>query len=418
MTSMSDTGSDAASSTELTSDLLSSSVDLSPTNDLPKPPIRPFRLGNQPALTGIRAPLLAAVVIYHFSNFAGPQGAWVALGAFFTLSGFLITSMLVGERQRTDRISLGNFYSRRAVRLLPPLLLTVALLGIYALFVYVQNAGTRLWEDAASAVFYYQDYSAAYLHEPNLAFLSQCWSLSIEEQFYLIWAALLVGVLKFGSRRAAYAVATFGVLACTVNRMWLVLSAPHWSLALASRTYYSFDTRADALFVGCLLGLIATGGHLSGWKPWANRTLATLALAATAIMVWITFSVNVVARSLPLVWLPVSDVASVVIIAYLVVQPKGWGARALGVSALVLVGNMSYTIYLIHWPIYMAINPLTVGWSDWTIQVVRTVLVAVLAAASWYLMERPLMRWRRRSLEPPGTVDPADAGGDGAAPGT
>ena len=409
MTAMSDELAGAVTSTGLPPGSIPAANDLAPTSDPSNEVSQPFRLGNRPALTGIRAPALALVVVYHFSNFGGPQGAWVALGIFFVLSGFLITSMLASEHQRTNGISLSRFYSRRAVRLLPPLLLTIALLGIYAAFVYVQNAGSRLWGNAASALFYYQDYSAAFLREPNLAFLSQCWSLSVEEQFYLVWAALLVVALKFGNRKAAYAVAIAGIVACTANRMWLVLSAPHWSLALASRTYYPFDTRGDALFVGSLLGLIATGGHLEGWRPWAKHTLTLLALVSTGIMVWIILNVNVVDRSLPLVWLPVSEITSAVIIAYFVIRPKGWGTRVMGISALVLIGNMSYTIYLIHWPIYIAINPLTVRWSNWTIQTVRIAIVAVLATASWYLMERPLMRWRRKMPDHPRAVIPGNA---------
>jgi peptidoglycan/LPS O-acetylase OafA/YrhL len=360
---------------------------------------KPFSLGNRPALTGVRALLMVPVVAYH-ASLTVLQGAWMPLEFFFVLSGFLITTMLASEQQRTGQISLGKFYSRRAVRLLPPLLMTVALLAIYASCVYVADASQRVWGDSISALFY-SDYRQAFEHDPFYSgFLTQCWSLAVEEQFYLVWAALLLVALKFGKRRIAYALALIGIVACAVNRMHIVLAAPHWTLSVGDRAYYAFDVRADALFLGCLLGLIATGNLLECWKPRAKQMVTVAALAATAVMIWVLFSVGVGARSLPLLWIPITEVASVVIITYFIVQPKGIGTRVIGVSALVLVGNMTYTIYLIHFPVFVAISPSTVGWSLWLIEVVRMAVVIPIVVASWYLVEKPLMEWRRKALDP------------------
>ena len=357
---------------------------------------------------------MLVVVYFHYSSLRWPVGAWAPLGIFFVLSGFLITSMLAGEHQRTGGISLKNFYSRRGLRLLPPLLLTIALLGLYALIVHVDNASNRLWDDAAAAVFNFADYRSAFGHEPSAPFLSQCWSLAVEEQFYLVWVALLVVALKFGNRKVAYALAITGIVVCTTNRMWIVLTQ-HWGTAVAGRVYYSFDTRADALFLGCLLGLIATGGHLADWKPWARRTLTVLALASAGVLVWLILYVSVLSRPLYLIWLPVSEVASAIVIVYFVVIPKGWGTRAVGISLFVLLGEMSYTIYLIHWPLYIVISPSTVPWGFWTINAVRIAILIPLCAASWFLMEKPLMQWRRRALSSSGpstsVVPPSEPSG-------
>ncbi len=362
-------------------------------------PRQRFTLGNRPALTGIRALGVSLVLIFH-SNFRTLPGSWVALGIFFVLSGFLITSMLAIEHDRTNRISLSKFYTRRAVRLLPPLFLTVALLGIYAAIVPVWNAGNRIWGDSAAALFYFADYRSAFGHEPALGFLAQCWSLAVEEQFYLIWAALLVVALRYGSRKLAYALAITGIVICTANRVWIVLHAQHWNSYVAGRAYYAFDTRGEALFLGCLLGLIATGGHFENWRPWAKQGLVWVAVASLAVMIWIILTVSLAPRSLPLVWLPVSEIASAVFIVYFVVHPKGLGTRALSIPVLVFAGEMSYTIYLIHWPIYVAISPYTVRWSFWVMEAARLAIIVPLALASWYLMERPLMRWRRSTLDP------------------
>jgi peptidoglycan/LPS O-acetylase OafA/YrhL len=338
---------------------------------------------------------MATVLIFH-SNFQTLPGAWASLGLFFVLSGFLITAMLVGEHQRTRKISLKNFYSRRAFRLLPPLFIAVALLGIYAGFVHVFDAVNTLWADAAAAVFYFADYRSALGHEPTIAYLSQSWSLAVEEQFYLIWAVLLFVALRNGSRRAAYGIAIVGVLAAVANRMYIVMSAPHWDRLVAARTYYAFDTRADALFLGCLLGLVATGGHLDNWGPAAKRLVSVAALASTAAMFWIYFNVSLAERSLPLLWLPVSEVAALGIIVFLVIHSRSLSARVLSLPLLVLLGNMSYAVYVYHWPVYVALSPFTVRWPFWAYETVRLAIIMTLAFASWYLVEQPLMEWRRK----------------------
>jgi len=378
------------------------------TADTATPPST-FRLGDRPALTGIRAVGVSAVLIFH-SNFRTLPGAWVALGIFFVLSGFLITSMLAGEHRRTGTISLSKFYSRRAVRLVPPLLIAVALIAVYAAVVPVANAGNRIWGDSAAALLYVSDYRSAFGHEPLLGFMAQCWSLAVEEQFYLVWAVLFFVALRYAGRKVAYAIAIAGIALATADRLWVVLHAAHWNAYVAGRAYYAFDTRADALFLGCILGLLATGDHLQDWKPWALRATSAAALLSTAVIVWVMLSVGLGARSLPLWWLPITELASAVVIVYLVVRPAGWGTRALGLPILVLVGNMSYTIYIIHWPVYVATGPFSktdLPWSYWPAELFRLAIIFGLAAASWYLLERPLMRWRRRTLPPAPAPAPA-----------
>lgn len=359
-----------------------------------------FSLGNRPPLTGLRALGVTAVLVFH-SNFKTLPGAWVALGIFFTLSGFLITAMLANERQRSGRISLRNFYLRRGVRLLPPLLMTVALLAIFAALVHVDQAVHNIWGDVSAAVFYYADYRSATGHEPPLGYLAQCWSLSVEEQFYLIWAIIMMITVGLGRRRLAYVMAVVGILACTADRLWIVLGAPHYTQAVTERVYYAFDTRADALFVGCLLGLLATDGYLTGWGTRAKQVLTVAALASGAVMVWILLKVPLAARSLPIWWLPVSEVASAVIIAYFLLKPEGIGSKMVGLGVLVFIGDMSYTLYLIHWPVYVAISPFgpfRINWPYWPTELLRLAIIIPIAVLSWFLVERPLMRWRRRAL--------------------
>jgi peptidoglycan/LPS O-acetylase OafA/YrhL len=361
------------------------------------PPKAPFRLGNRPPLTGIRALCMIPVVVYH-SNFHTLPGAWVPLQVFFVLSGFLITAMLSAEGQRNGRVSLGGFYSRRIVRLVPPLLFTVALLAIYAAFVHVADAAGRLWGDSLAAMTY-SDYRQALGHAPFFGYLAQTWSLAVEEQFYIIWALLLVAAVAMHRRRLAYGFAIAGLTLSVADRLYLTLSAPHFNAVVFTRVYYSFDTRADALFAGCLLGLLASDGYFSRWRPWAARLLGIAAVVSATFLVWILFSAPLWQENLVVWWLPLSTVASGIIIVYFVIRPEAIGSRVVGIAPLVFLGELSYAIYLIHFPVFLAISPGPGGthWSFWPTELVRLAVVFTLACISWFLIEKPLMRWRQRS---------------------
>ena len=365
------------------------------TTAVTAPADAPFRLGNRPPLTGVRALLMIPVVVYH-SDFHTLPGAWVPLQVFFVLSGFLITAMLAAEGRRHGKVSMTGFYSRRAVRLLPPLVLTVVLMGIYASFVHVADASQRIWGDSAAALFY-SDYRQALGHAPFFGFLAQTWSLSVEEHFYVIWSVLIVAAFAFHRRKLAYAFAIAGIAISVADRLYLVYSAPHFDAAVFTRTYYAFDSRADAMFLGCLLGLLATDGFFSGWRPWATRLLTGAAVASSAFLVWILLTAPLWQENLIVWWLPLSTLASAVIIVYFVILPRGWGSRIVGLAPLVFLGELSYTVYLVHFPVFLAIQPSGTGWGFWPTELLRLAIIASIAVASWFLIERPLMRWRAKS---------------------
>jgi peptidoglycan/LPS O-acetylase OafA/YrhL len=355
-----------------------------------------FRLGNRPPLTGIRAFLVGAVLVYH-ANFQAFPGQWAAIQMFFVLSGFLITVILDREGKRNGRISLKSFYSRRVARLYPPLLLVVAGLAIYVAFVHVANVSQRVWGDSAAALFYYADYRQAFGHAPFFGFLAQTWSLSIEEQFYIIWSVLMVVAVAIHRRRLAYVFAAVGLLLSVADRLYLLLRAPHFTGAVFARTYYAFDSRADAILLGCLLGLLASDGYLTNWPRWARRALTVAAAVSTAAMVWILLYAPLNREGL-LVWqLPACSLGCAVIIVYLVICPTGLGSKFVGLGVFVFLGDLSYTLYIVHFPVYLALQPDGTHWGFWPTQAARTAIMFAIAIASWFLMEKPLMAWRQRS---------------------
>jgi peptidoglycan/LPS O-acetylase OafA/YrhL len=357
-----------------------------------------FRLGNRPPLTGFRAVALSTVLVYH-SNFKTWPGSWIAIQMFFVLSGFLITAMLAGEGDRNGRVSLKGFYARRAARLLPPLVLSIALLAIYVSFVHVADASQRVWGDSAAAMFYYADYRQAFGHAPFFGYFAQTWSLSVEEQFYVIWSVLLVLSVKLHRRWLAYGFAVGGFLLSTGDRLWLIYRAPHFNDAVFTRVYYAFDTRSDAIFFGCILGLLATDGFLSGWRRWSARVLAVGATVSIAFMIWILYNAPLFQEKMVVWWIPATTLASAVIIVYFVICPRGIGSRLMGWAPFVFLGDLTYTLYLVHFPVYLALQPGSDGthWSYWPTEVVRLAIIFAIAIASWFLIEKPLTGWRQRS---------------------
>jgi peptidoglycan/LPS O-acetylase OafA/YrhL len=341
---------------------------------------------------------MTTVLVYH-ADFGAMTGAWAALQIFFVLSGFLITYMLATEAQRNGRISLSGFYGRRAVRLLPPLFLAVAMVAIYASLVHVPDASQRVWGDSLAALFYYADYRLATGHGPFLGFFAQTWSLSVEEQFYIIWSILLVVVVSRGRRDLAYWLAGAGVILSAADRTWTVLSVPHFTEVVAFRAYYAFDTRADALFFGCILGLLAADGYLHRWPSWAYRALTVAAAAAAVFFIWVLFTVPVFGVATMVWWQPASTIASAILIIYFVLCPRSLGSRFVGLGLFVFLGELSYTIYVVHFGVYLALEPGPHGthWSFWPTELLRLAIILAIAAGSWFVIERPLARWRARS---------------------
>jgi peptidoglycan/LPS O-acetylase OafA/YrhL len=335
------------------------------------------------------------VVVYH-SNFHTLPGAWMPLQIFFVLSGFLITAMLSAEGRRNGRISLGGFYSRRFLRLVPPLLLTIALMGIYAAFVPVADASQRIWGDGLAAITY-SDYRQALGHAPFFGFLAQTWSLSVEEQFYIIWAIFMVVAVATHRHKLAYWFAAIGIGASVGDRLYMTFTAPHFTHAVFGRIYYAFDTRADGLLVGCLLGLLATDGYFTGWGLRSKRLLAAAAIVASAFLIWVLLYAPLWQESLVVAWLPLTTISAAVILVFFVICPTSWGSRFVGIAPLVFLGEISYAIYLIHFPVFLVLNPNATHWGFWPTEFLRLAIIFTIAVGSWFLIEKPLMRWRQRS---------------------
>jgi peptidoglycan/LPS O-acetylase OafA/YrhL len=329
-----------------------------------------WRLGRRPALDGLRGLAILLVLAGHVLTFGTgrPSNAGNAgVSLFFTLSGFLITSLIV-ERVDSGRMSLPRFYRDRGLRLIPALLfllLVCRLLEAAGMSVLKVNELPILL-DVANWVAAGRGHLGAFNHT---------WSLSVEEQFYLLWPILLVWSMRW--RRGPAVIATAGIVASTVLRFVLALGPGG-----LPRVYYGSDTQAAGLLIGCLLAWAVHRGLREVHPP---RWMVTV--GAFALFGWLLDGSSVNACILVPTVVPV--VAFGLIWAACTVS-GGW----LTSPVLRYLGSRSYGLYLWHYP---AIYAVRIGIGRSLPGTLLAVAVAfVLAELSWRLIELPLVSLRHR----------------------
>jgi peptidoglycan/LPS O-acetylase OafA/YrhL len=324
-------------------------------------------------LDGLRGLAVAAVVAYHFGWI---DGGFLGVDAFFVLSGFLITSLLVAEHRRDGRIALGDFWARRARRLLPALLLLVTVLVMFAqkdvlradvlsTLGYVAN-----WHQVWTGASYFDLFAES---SP----LKHAWSLAVEEQFYIVWPLVVAVVLRFAGRRTLGALCGVGMIASAVAMAaWYTPGDP-------SRVYYGTDTRAQLLFIGALAALLP--------RLRVPRAVGAAALASSIVMM---FTVSDQDAFLYRGGMLGHGLLVAAAISAVVAHPGAIVSRVLGANPLRGLGKVSYGVYLWHWPVLVLCTPERVGVSGFRLDLVRLAIIAVATAVSYYLVEQPIRHLR------------------------
>lgn len=359
-----------------------------------KVPVR-FRLGHRPALDGLRGVSILGVIALH-ANLCSNRSAFVGVDIFFVLSGFLITCLLLQEWDRGHTLSLKRFYLRRALRLLPALTAMLATFVVYQWWVGPRASAVTVSGDALQAVFYCRNWVLALGPVYRTGFFAHTWSLSIEEQFYLLWPPLLVLLLRrTGSRRSLFCWVLLGVFVAAFTRFVLVAVGAGYA-----RLAFGTDTRCDALLLGCA-GAAALSSGLVPEGAWVPRLRRGLALASVLGLVWLTF------------WRPFSFEADVSIAYFLiplfalfvlleaVSAESGLLSRVLSQRWLVYLGQISYGLYLWHLPIFLHVQGKQ--WSRPKELTVEFALTAAVVLGSYYLLEKPFLRLKGRFAVEPGT---------------
>ncbi len=352
-----------------------------------------------PALDGVRGIAVLVIMGYHGGVFL-TNGGFYSLDTFFALSGFLITSLLVAEWRTTGTLRLRTFWSRRARRLLPALL--VLLLGVAVYNALLVPAGTypHLRSDALSALFYYANWhfivaGSNYFNQTGATSpLLHTWSLAVEEQFYLVWPLIVLAMLKiFRTLRALLVFCVVGAVASACEMAVL------YSPANRNRVYYGTDTRAQSLLIGAALAVVLAlwaersrrVGRVATSPPGHRALLAVgvLGLVGSAVL-WttVTFNMAFAFRGGFLL----AAVATCCVLMSVVRAPGTPIARFFSLPPLRYLGRVSYGMYLWHFPLFQYVDHARTDLSPYPLFALRTALTIAIASVSFYLVELPIRR--------------------------
>ncbi len=352
-----------------------------------------------PGLDGIRAIAVLSVIAFHL-NVGWAKGGLLGVGVFFTLSGYLITDLLLSHWNRHGNLGLGQFWIRRARRLLPALFLMLIVVSIWvALFDAAQVHEVR--RQVVSATLYFANWSTIAANQSYFARfaaplpLDHLWSLSIEEQFYLIWPWLLLGLLHVFRSRGTMMVVT---LLAAVASAWLMGHLYHPG-SDPTRVYEGTDTRTFGLLLGAALAMVwptrMTRAALrrSVRSPVGLDIAGTVGLVGIFLLVWKTSSLSSFLYPAGIILL---SIATVLVIAA-VVNASSLLGEVLGCPPLRWVGVRSYGIYLWHWPIIVLWGGEETG-VNWPRAALQIALTFVIASLSWRYVEEPIRRGALRRL--------------------
>jgi peptidoglycan/LPS O-acetylase OafA/YrhL len=321
---------------------------------------RPPRLAYRPELDGLRAVAILLVFLQHAQVSGFAFAGWAGVTVFFTLSGFLITSLLVVEMEGSGRIDLGLFYFRRALRLLPALAAMVAVVLLVGAI-----TGRNLGLPALATLFYVGNW--ADIAGLPMGILGHTWSLGIEEQFYLAWPILLIFVR---SQNGRLLVCAAGIVSSIFIRYLVFDPGPE----LIGRAYQGLDVRADALLLGCALALLRWS--FPRWAGVLGLAVMVLAIALVPSKTgWVHLGI------------PLTAIGTALMI----------GSRIpITAGALVALGGISYGFYLWHFPIIESTRWLAASLSPPALVAVWFIATLLVSVASRRLVELPALALRER----------------------
>lgn len=324
------------------------------------------------------------------------SGGFLGVDVFFALSGFLITTLLTHEYDTTGSITLSLFYARRALRLLPALLLLVVLCTAILLATVPAEFGPLALQEASAVVFYIANW--AWVFGLPLGIYGHTWSLGIEEQFYLLWPLGLLALLRAGLRSGMLVVIT--IAAAGFGVLWRV-ALVHSDASLL-HLHQGLDAHGDALLIGCAAALAIRSGmtFTRGAGMASIVLLAILLRAATFPDDYLHHHVSTLAA-----------VAAALLIADVVVRPHSWLARGLAIFPLVSIGRISYGVYLWHFPVFYMYGTLAYAGAriaPWTTAVAAWATTFAVATVSYAVLERPILVFKATVRRSTGTSRAGD----------
>lgn len=335
-------------------------------------------------------------------------GGYFSQDAFFVLSGFLITLILLRDWNRHQAILLGKFYAARIRRLIPALLVMLTGVAIYVDLVAPSGQYPGFRGDALSVLGYFSNWhfiaSGANYFQLSAApsLLTHTWSLAIEEQFYVVWPLVVITILRLTRRHrnlgfwVLFGVSLAGALA---SSGWMAVL--YRTGASQTRLYYGTDTHAQSILVGCALGtllaIIKERRGVDSLVPvaqsiWGRRILSIVGVAAALGLAWQWTHVGSADAFTYQGAFLVGALLTALVLASVSCVPSGPLAIALSTVILRSIGTISYGMYLWYFPIFQYVNGSRTGLTGLTLFVIRVAIDIAIAACSYFLIERPVRR--------------------------
>ena len=353
------------------------------------------QLKYRPELDGLRGVAILGVMAFH-AHASFMSGGYIGVDIFFVLSGFLITSLLISEYDRYGSVSLKNFYMRRVLRLAPAL---IVLLLVFCLASFLFLRGPKAnsnYIDSLISLFYLSNWARAFsLHPPD--YLGHTWSLSIEEQFYIVWPILLLIFLRFfNSRKLIVLIAISIALLAWILRVYLYIKG-----ATMERLYNGLDTRADALMVGCAIGVAYSSGifNKKDFKLILSRIIVFLSPISVLILLFLFTCAkpDSYGSYMSQFGFFTVELLTATIVIDIMVNKVSFIKRILATKVLVWIGTISYGLYLWHYPIYRVMFSLEM--SKIVIITIGSLIAFTVAALSYYLMEKPIIKLKKNFVQ-------------------
>ncbi|SFW86222.1 acyltransferase family protein [Amycolatopsis australiensis] len=342
------------------------------------------RSGFRPDVEGLRAVAIAAVLLFH-AGMPGLPGGFTGVDVFFVISGFLITRLLWRELDDTGSVRLARFYGARARRLLPAAGTVAVTTSIGAVALLPPLQARDVLGDGIASALYVGNYRFAWQGTSYLAAdtppspFQHYWSLGVEEQFYLLWPALLIGTAVLARRATRPSVTPYLLVLTSIAAASFVVSAT-WTRVLPPWAFFSLPARAWELAAGGVVALSAD--RWSRLPPWLAGVLGYAGMAAIVLA-----CVRLDART------PYPGVAAVLPVLgtalVIVAGPERGAGRVLSAAPMRALGRLSYSWYLWHWPVLLFTPPL-LGHPPSPAQRLAAVAVSgVLAVLTLVLIENP-----------------------------
>lgn len=343
-----------------------------------------------PRLDGLRGVAIILVLLFHCS-LAHCDGGFVGVDVFFVVSGFLITSLLLNERDKSGTISLRNFYMRRLLRLFPALCFIVC---FYMSIYLITGKPSQHIREMVAALTYCFNWDLAFHYSAIIDKVhidaGHLWSLSIEEQYYLLWPVILSLALKNKKgKQLAMAVTLLGFCFSVGIRNYFFVENAGFP-----RMYFGSDTRFDNLLLGSLTAVVSSlyGAPSGSWLKWSPY------LGWLGILVFL-----LVGKMEPVTGMYSYGFTTVGICSVAILLPAlyrneaSWANRFLDIPFLTWTGKLSYSLYLWHYPILQILYRLHIPhvWG-WRFFLVGSVLSYAAASFSYYVVEMPFLSLKKK----------------------